>query len=115
MWEKVASRHHKPLKVFPYGSKSNEVMLFGTVHYGLKDGRKASVDWAARARLVKENDAVKMDFYQVYLVRAPTISDMYFSCCSSLIKSPTGYRCSKRGKIGLYVDSSCVKASIQHL
>lgn len=69
MWEKIASRRHRPLKVFPYGSKSNEVMLFGTVHYGLKDGREASVDWAARAHLVKENGDVKMDFYQVYLVR----------------------------------------------
>jgi len=68
MWEKVASRHHKPLKVFPYGSKADEVMLFGTVDYGLKDGRKASVEWAARAHLIKKNDTVKMDFYQVYLV-----------------------------------------------
>jgi len=43
-------------------------MLYGTVDYDLKDGRQNSVDWAAHAHLVKEGDAVKMDFYQVYLV-----------------------------------------------
>ncbi|TKA70184.1 hypothetical protein B0A49_02719 [Cryomyces minteri] len=67
MWEKVASRKHKPLKVFPYGSNADEVMLFGSVDYGLKDGRSASVDWAGRAHLVKVDGKVKMDFYQVYL------------------------------------------------
>jgi len=43
MWTAVASRLHSPLKVFPFGSGSNEVMLYGTVTYTLKDGRKAGV------------------------------------------------------------------------
>jgi len=43
MWTAVASRLHSPLKVFPFGSGSNEVMLHGTVAYTLKDGRKAEV------------------------------------------------------------------------
>lgn len=43
-------------------------MLHGTVKYGLKAGGEASVDWAAYARLVKEEGKVKMEFYQVYLV-----------------------------------------------
>ncbi|KAF1353892.1 hypothetical protein BDV97DRAFT_291349 [Delphinella strobiligena] len=68
MWEKVASRKHQPLKIFPFGSTSDEVMLYGNVNYVLKDGKQASVPWAARAHLVKEGGAVKMDFYQVYLV-----------------------------------------------
>ncbi|KAG9647450.1 hypothetical protein KCU64_g10148, partial [Aureobasidium melanogenum] len=67
MWEKVNRRKHTALKVFPFGPNSNEVMLYGTVEYGLKDGREATVDWAARAHLVKQNGAVMMDFYQVYL------------------------------------------------
>ncbi|KAI4729043.1 hypothetical protein E4T49_03235 [Aureobasidium sp. EXF-10728] len=67
MWEKVDRRKHTALKVFPFGPNSNEVMLYGTVEYGLKDGREATVDWAARAHLVKQDDAVMMDFYQVYL------------------------------------------------
>lgn len=68
MWEKVNRRKHAALKVFPFGPSSNEVMLYGTVEYGLKDGREAAVDWAARARLVKQDGAVMMNFYQVYLV-----------------------------------------------
>lgn len=43
-------------------------MLYGKVEYSLKDGREATVDWAARAHLVKHDGAVMMDFYQVYLV-----------------------------------------------
>jgi len=56
------------LKVFPYGHNADEMMLYGTVDYVLKDGTKKSVDWAARAHLVKNEGVVKMDFYQVYLV-----------------------------------------------
>ena len=44
-------------------------MLHGTVKYGLKAGGESSLDWAAYARLVKEGEKVKMEFYQVYLVR----------------------------------------------
>jgi hypothetical protein len=47
-------------------------MLYGTVKYGLKEGGEKEVDWAARAKLVKEGDEgeerIKMSFYQVYLV-----------------------------------------------
>ncbi|KAF2712868.1 hypothetical protein K504DRAFT_397581 [Pleomassaria siparia CBS 279.74] len=77
MWEKVASRLHKPLKIFPYGPDSDQVMLHGSVAYGLKDnnngggdgGDNVSVEWAAYAHLVKGGDdgVVRMDFYQVYL------------------------------------------------
>ncbi|KAF2680328.1 hypothetical protein K458DRAFT_434437 [Lentithecium fluviatile CBS 122367] len=67
LWEKVTSRVHKPLKIFPYGPNSDEVMLHGTVRYELKAGGKSSVDWAAYAHLVKIDGGVKMDFYQVYL------------------------------------------------
>ncbi|KAI4619280.1 uncharacterized protein J4E87_007530 [Alternaria ethzedia] len=57
-------------EVFPFGPKSDEVMLYGTVKYGFKAGGEASKDWAARAHLVKEDGGkVKMNFYQVYLVR----------------------------------------------
>lgn len=69
LWEKVASRVHTAEKVFPYGPDSDEVMLHGTVTYGLKAGGENSIDWAAYAHLVKVDGVVKMDFYQVYLVR----------------------------------------------
>ncbi len=53
MWEHVASRQHKPLKVFPFGNDANEAMLYGTVSYGLKNGKRSEVDWAARAHLLE--------------------------------------------------------------
>lgn len=68
MWEKVSSRSHNPIKIFPFGSYSDEVMLHGTVKYGLKAGGEKEVDWAARAKLVKQERKVKLSFYQVYLV-----------------------------------------------
>lgn len=68
MWEKVASRKHKAIKIFPFGPNSDECMLYGTVQYKFKAGGESGVDWAARAHLVKDGGKVKMDFYQVYLV-----------------------------------------------
>jgi hypothetical protein len=78
MWEKVSSRHHKVGSVFPFGLKSNDAMLHGTVGYGLKDGRNvAAIDWAARAHFVKENGVVRMNFYQVYIVSSSKL-DVHF-------------------------------------
>jgi hypothetical protein len=68
MWEEVASRSHNPIKIFPFGAYADEVMLYGTVKYEMKAGGEKEVDWAARAKLVKEDEKVKMAFYQVYLV-----------------------------------------------
>jgi len=72
MWEKVASRVHEPVKIFPFGPNADEVMLYGTVKYGLKAGGESSKDWAARAQLVKDGHGkAKLKFYQVYLVQHP--------------------------------------------
>lgn len=86
MWEKVASRKHKPVKVFPFGRNSDEVMLYGTVDYGKKDGGSSTVDWAARAHLVKQDGDFKMDFYQVYLVSLAMMLEPYSAPLTS-----TGY------------------------
>ncbi|KAK5136375.1 hypothetical protein LTR08_003501 [Meristemomyces frigidus] len=67
MWEKVAKRSHHPEKIFSFGSDSDDVMLYGTVDYELKDGKKTNLDWSARARFAKEAGELKMKFYQVYL------------------------------------------------
>ncbi|KAK0260557.1 hypothetical protein LTS09_004854 [Friedmanniomyces endolithicus] len=74
MWEKVAKRSHKPEKIFSFGPGSNEVMLYGTVDYELKDGKKTGVEWSARARFVDEDGALKMELYQVYLCTTTTIT-----------------------------------------
>lgn len=68
MWEKVSSRQHNAIKIFPFGPNAHEVMLYGTVAYWLKNGKSSQVDWAARAHLVKQGEDFKMDYYQVYLV-----------------------------------------------
>jgi hypothetical protein len=69
MWEKVASRSHKPSMIYPFGKGGDDVMLHGTVDYELKDGKKAEgIEWAARAKFGAENGGLKMVFYQVYLV-----------------------------------------------
>ena len=80
MWEKVAKRSHTPKQIYPLGSDSDDVMLYGTVDYELKDGKKAGVDWSARARFAKEEGALKMEFYQVYLVRLVSLN---FACMNA--------------------------------
>jgi hypothetical protein len=68
MWEKVAKRSHRPIKIFSFGPGSDEVMLYGTVDYELKDGKKAHVEWGGRSHFTHEDGELKMDLYQVYLV-----------------------------------------------
>ena len=45
MWEKVSARLHRPIKIFPFGAGSDELMLFGTVKYTFKDGRECGVSF----------------------------------------------------------------------
>jgi hypothetical protein len=52
-----------------FGKDSYDVMLHGTVDYGLKDGTSVEgLEWSARARFAAEDGSLKMEFYQVYLV-----------------------------------------------
>ncbi|EME89055.1 uncharacterized protein MYCFIDRAFT_185494 [Pseudocercospora fijiensis CIRAD86] len=67
MWVKVAKRSHQPKQLYPFGSGSNDIMLFGTVDYTLREGGSTSLDWAARARFVEHQGGLKLDHYQVYL------------------------------------------------
>lgn len=86
MWEKVAKRSHVPKQLFGLGKgSSEEVMLYGTVDYTLKDGRGTTVDWSARAHFVKkEGEQLKMDFYQVYLV---SVFFFFFPSSSGKVKA----------------------------
>lgn len=68
MWEKVAKRSHKPAQIYAFEKGSDDVMLYGTVDYELKDGKKTAITWSARSHFVEEGGKLKMDFYQVYLV-----------------------------------------------
>ncbi|GAA5941699.1 nuclear transport factor 2 family protein [Sporobolomyces koalae] len=70
MWGGVETRLHKPEKV--YLGDDGEVMLHGTVSYGLKNGdRVENVGWAARMVFVQGGTEIKMSRYQVWLDGAP--------------------------------------------
>jgi hypothetical protein len=71
MWTAVKSRLHKVSQLIPVGTSGTEVMLYGTVHYVLKDGRQTTMPWAGRAKTEKEDGEWKMGFYQVYIVSTP--------------------------------------------
>ncbi|KAF2486575.1 hypothetical protein BDY17DRAFT_291722 [Neohortaea acidophila] len=67
MWEKVAKRSHRPLQVYAFGAGADDVMLHGDVDFVLKDDRKVSMSWGAKAHFAKEDGELKMDVYQVFL------------------------------------------------
>ncbi|KAH0843350.1 hypothetical protein AYO21_09962 [Fonsecaea monophora] len=68
----VVTRKHKLEKIFPFGEGSLECMLYGTVDYGLRNGKQLTIEWSARAVLA-EHDGKDLRFklYQVYLDPAP--------------------------------------------
>ena len=76
MWSRVSTRSHHPLKIFPFdspataGHPEQEVMIYGTVEYGLKAGGSDRKEWAARAVLasLETGGEWRMRWYQVYLV-----------------------------------------------
>ncbi|OQD75121.1 hypothetical protein PENDEC_c008G05005 [Penicillium decumbens] len=69
LWTHVAARKHTPQRIFFSGD--NEIMLYGGVNYRLKaDPEKdVYVPWAGRVVFAPgmEGEALKMQFYQVYL------------------------------------------------
>jgi hypothetical protein len=69
----VKTRKHTLVKIFPFGEDAKEVMVYGFVEYGLKNGKDVKVDWAGRAEFVDEGgeDGLKFKLYQVYLDSAP--------------------------------------------
>jgi hypothetical protein len=74
MWAAVQSRQHTIYKIFPFGDNATEFMLYGSVIYVLKDGKKADVSWGARAQMVKVGNEWKMGYYQVYLVSISSVA-----------------------------------------
>jgi len=69
----IQRRKHTLEKIFPFGASDDvkEVMLYGSVDYGLKNGKELTVQWAARAVLADYEGDLRFKFYQVYLDSAP--------------------------------------------
>ena len=66
MWSAVATRLHRPMGVFPFDQHANEIMIYGNLDMGLKNGKKVDkIEWSARMVFAKESQPVKMEFYQV--------------------------------------------------
>ncbi|KIW99714.1 uncharacterized protein Z518_11127 [Rhinocladiella mackenziei CBS 650.93] len=82
----VKTRKHTLVKIFPFGKDSNEVMLYGSVDYGLKNGKDVTVEWAGRAVLVEYQGDLRMSFYQVYLVS----DDHHSACAAESLAANTG-------------------------
>jgi len=86
-WEKVASRKHVVKGVYTKAKAAavdgknadtdadidGQVMLYGHVDYGMKDGsEKKGVEWAGRMDLrpdEKDSGKLKLHFYQVYITQ----------------------------------------------
>lgn len=72
MWAHVATRHHVVSQVFAHSPA--DVFLEGTVEYGLKNGRRVTVEWASHMRFEKkgfEDGWRQLEWYQVYIDTAP--------------------------------------------
>ncbi|KAL6250956.1 hypothetical protein RBB50_001164 [Rhinocladiella similis] len=67
----IKSRKHKLIKIFPFGAGSNELMLYGTVDYGLKNGKDVTCEWAARAVMAEHQGGLRFKLYQVYVDSTP--------------------------------------------
>ena len=63
------SRKHKIHRLYAFSDK--DIMLHGSVDYGLKNGKDVTVDWAAHSQFTEEDGKLKMRFYQVYLDSSP--------------------------------------------
>lgn len=102
MWEKVAKRSHKPTQIYAFGAGSDDVMLHGTVDYELKDGRKTSTSWGARAHFAQEDGEPKMDFYQVYLVSTSLVGLL------AILDDVTGHSCNVESEVVEAPTKACV-------
>ncbi|RMZ87468.1 hypothetical protein DV736_g5305, partial [Chaetothyriales sp. CBS 134916] len=64
----VVSRKHSVGQVYPFGADSLDVVLYGVVDYGLRNGKTGvRVDWAARAVFDEDETdkkKLRMKFYQ---------------------------------------------------
>ncbi|RMZ80224.1 hypothetical protein DV738_g2775, partial [Chaetothyriales sp. CBS 135597] len=67
----VVSRKHTVGQLYPFGTPDSlDVVLYGVVDYGLRNGKTGvRVEWAARAVFEEEDKGgkLRMKFYQVYL------------------------------------------------
>lgn len=109
MWEKVASRSHNPMQIFVFSEGSNDFMAYGTVGFQFKDGRQGIADWGARSHFTKVDGQLKMDFYQVYLVRYEDSLMIKLN-----LNAMTGQRCDGSGEVDNAKDFPVENGRVEH-
>lgn len=73
-WKGITSRRHVVENVYPAGQLRDdddqaELMLYGTVDYGVSDGGNGRAEWAGRMVLKKQDKEWRISYYQVYITR----------------------------------------------
>ncbi|KAI8711464.1 hypothetical protein NCS52_01409800 [Fusarium sp. LHS14.1] len=64
-WDKVASRDHRPAKIFAFSKDSLDVMIDGTTVYNWQDGSSKTGVWACRVEFKEVEGALKISGYHV--------------------------------------------------
>lgn len=67
-WDNVASRDHRPAKIFAFSKDSLDVMVDGTTVYNWQDGSSKTGVWACRVAFKEVEGALKISDYHVVFV-----------------------------------------------
>jgi len=71
MWAAVATRKHTLQHVSTFGTNTDDIMLIGTVEYGLPNSsKKVTSQWAGHVKFTSDS---KMSVYQVYMDSSPLL------------------------------------------
>ncbi|KAK4057769.1 hypothetical protein OIO90_000988 [Microbotryomycetes sp. JL221] len=67
-WQGIATRKHVVHQVYTIDDECSQVMIHGTVSWGLENGKSVdNVGWAARMVFASEGSALKMSKYHVWV------------------------------------------------
>lgn len=67
-WVNVASRVHRPAKIYAFDTGASEFMVDGTTVYNWQDGTSKTGVWACRILVKEVHGALKVADYHVVFV-----------------------------------------------
>ncbi|KAK4046296.1 hypothetical protein OIV83_006170 [Microbotryomycetes sp. JL201] len=73
-WKGIATRDHTAKQVFTIDQECSQVMIDGTLTYGLENGKSISVDWAAKMVFATGTQQLRMKEYQVWADMSPLVA-----------------------------------------
>lgn len=86
IWSHVPGRDHSPVQIYTHGDDQMDLMILGEVSYKHHAGHETGADWAAKMKLEKQGDKVKVVRYHIIVVSA----FLFFSCLVQLIDGEGG-------------------------